>query len=699
MTMTQRNNGADIADAAYSVSADDPDLVFTDSTAVIGAVNTGQSASNAADPFLFAVPGGYEPRATDFYLTVTADGGAYVKTDTVRVNIGADQILVVDDDARLQASASYDSAFVLPVLDSLRVPYARWEIETQGVPTGLSDYPMVIWMTGNRRLDPVSGPDTTLTPAERTAIAGYLDGGGHLWLTGQQIANMLNQADSAFMHDYLHAAYGGSFGDFRATGVGGDVVGDLTLYALAGAGGAANQLSKDLLIPVNGGIACFTENGDPARITGVRYDGSYRVLFLSWGVEGIGDISGATIGADPKNVLISRATDWLLFNAVFSGVSLQPLVVNPGQDPTHLMDTSITMYWNYQSPQSDPQDSVQIEVGADQDWAAAEYWSHGPVASTDTSVSYAGPTAVTGQTYYWRVRVYSGGTWSTWASSTWHMNAAPAAPVPSTPVADQVVMQSTPQLRTSNAADPETDACTYDFEVYTDSALTSLVTSVTGVAQGGSTTAWDVDSPLTEHARHWWRVRAHDGYLLGPWCAGQSFYVDGINEAPSAPALVGPADLATQFSADLDLSWTGATDPDLIDTLRYRVQIDTQAGFGTAVVYDSMSAEALSVIGILEPARTYWWNVTVFDKGGLEAVSATWQFANLLPGDVNRDGAITTSDLIELVNYVFKGGPAPDPVALGDVDGNCTVTSGDLIYMVTYVFKGGDAPQVGCAVL
>lgn len=62
-------------------------------------------------------------------------------------------------------------------------------------------------------------------------------------------------------------------------------------------------------------------------------------------------------------------------------------------------------------------------------------------------------------------------------------------------------------------------------------------------------------------------------------------------------------------------------------------------------------------------------------------------------GDVNSTGVINSSDIIYLVNYVFKGGPEPLPVSeVGDVNCSGVVNSSDVIYLVNYVFKGGLAP-------
>ena len=65
-------------------------------------------------------------------------------------------------------------------------------------------------------------------------------------------------------------------------------------------------------------------------------------------------------------------------------------------------------------------------------------------------------------------------------------------------------------------------------------------------------------------------------------------------------------------------------------------------------------------------------------------------------GDVNLDGVITSADIIYLVNYVFKGGAAPQPIEdSGDANCDGAVTSADIIYLVAFVFKGGPAPDCG----
>jgi hypothetical protein len=63
------------------------------------------------------------------------------------------------------------------------------------------------------------------------------------------------------------------------------------------------------------------------------------------------------------------------------------------------------------------------------------------------------------------------------------------------------------------------------------------------------------------------------------------------------------------------------------------------------------------------------------------------------PGDTNDNGEITASDIIYLVNYVFKAGPDPLPVwRSGDANCDGSVTGADVIVLVNFVFKGGPTP-------
>jgi outer membrane protein assembly factor BamB len=65
-------------------------------------------------------------------------------------------------------------------------------------------------------------------------------------------------------------------------------------------------------------------------------------------------------------------------------------------------------------------------------------------------------------------------------------------------------------------------------------------------------------------------------------------------------------------------------------------------------------------------------------------------------GDANGDGSVNVADAVYLINYVFKGGPAPDPVCAGDANGDGSVNIADAVYLIAYVFSGGPPPVEGC---
>jgi len=66
-------------------------------------------------------------------------------------------------------------------------------------------------------------------------------------------------------------------------------------------------------------------------------------------------------------------------------------------------------------------------------------------------------------------------------------------------------------------------------------------------------------------------------------------------------------------------------------------------------------------------------------------------------GDANGDLKVSVSDVVYLINYLFKGGTAPlcppaPYLACGDASGDGKVTVSDVVYLVGYLFKGGPVP-------
>ncbi|MCJ7508623.1 MAG: dockerin type I repeat-containing protein [candidate division Zixibacteria bacterium] len=65
-------------------------------------------------------------------------------------------------------------------------------------------------------------------------------------------------------------------------------------------------------------------------------------------------------------------------------------------------------------------------------------------------------------------------------------------------------------------------------------------------------------------------------------------------------------------------------------------------------------------------------------------------------GDLNGDGKIDATDVIYLVNFLFKNGPGPIPPPAGDINGDCFTTVEDVMYLINYLYRGGPAPKIRC---
>jgi hypothetical protein len=61
-------------------------------------------------------------------------------------------------------------------------------------------------------------------------------------------------------------------------------------------------------------------------------------------------------------------------------------------------------------------------------------------------------------------------------------------------------------------------------------------------------------------------------------------------------------------------------------------------------------------------------------------------------GDANGDGAIGPGDVVFLLNYLYRSGPAPNPLWVGDANSDGSVGPGDVVYLLNYLYRGGPAP-------
>ncbi|MEM4977003.1 MAG: Ig-like domain-containing protein, partial [Desulfurococcaceae archaeon] len=235
------------------------------------------------------------------------------------------KVLLVDDDA----GASYET-YYKKALEDLEIDYDYYSVPSGANGPGttvLNNYPFVIWFTGDDY-------QTTLTSTDQTNLGTYLNNGGRLFISGQDIGYDLG-AGNSFMNTYLAANYvGDSAASSIVNGQTGTVFDGVTYY-LSGGDGANNNAYPDYVnlydAPGTEAIALKYHNGRNASI--VHDSGTYRTVYFAFPFEAINS-------RDARKDAMKRAL-------IYLGYDFPPEVVIVSPPPDVGTNTgSITVVWN-----------------------------------------------------------------------------------------------------------------------------------------------------------------------------------------------------------------------------------------------------------------------------------------------------------------------------------------------------------------
>jgi hypothetical protein len=117
--------------------------------------------------------------------------------------------------------------------------------------------------------------------------------------------------------------------------------------------------------------------------------------------------------------------------------------------------------------------------------------------------------------------------------------------------------------------------------------------------------------------------------------------------------------------------------------------VDGYLGSGEIITINTLSAIVRD--GTVIPHTI---TLTVTDLNGMSDNARISVFIGFMRGDANGDWMVDTGDVIYLINYLFTGTSAPDPLWVGDCNCDDIVDTGDVIYLINYLFTGTSPP--GC---
>jgi peroxiredoxin len=178
--------------------------------------------------------------------------------ETVRLAMITDgtDVLIVDGDGGSNYETYYRDAVPGTLTNGI------WDLELEPVTAPELDiFGFTVWLTGERI--------PALVTEEMNELATLLDGGGKLFISGQDIGRDIALSD--FYRDYLHAAFINDSSDiFVLDGIDGEPISDGLVVEISGGDGANNQVSPDEVVPIGGGAyASFLYSGTLApRQTG-----------------------------------------------------------------------------------------------------------------------------------------------------------------------------------------------------------------------------------------------------------------------------------------------------------------------------------------------------------------------------------------------------------------------------------------------
>jgi len=231
-------------------------------------------------------------------VTMTQDGYPYPGRELRYLYLTDDlEILLVDDDG----AESYEDYFI-DALEHHGYSYGLWDRNAGAASAAiLNQFDAVVWNLG--------WAFPTLDATDRANLTAYLEAGGRLFITGQDLGWEMQDIGGAayqWYRDYLHATFVSDDTNlYGLSGVSGDPISDGLDLVIQGGDGADNQDYPSDIDPSDG-TASVIWTYSPSANGAIKADtGTYRVVYLAFGFEAINN-------ATDRRLVLDRSLQWLL---------------------------------------------------------------------------------------------------------------------------------------------------------------------------------------------------------------------------------------------------------------------------------------------------------------------------------------------------------------------------------------------------
>ncbi|MEW6061311.1 MAG: S8 family serine peptidase [Bacteroidota bacterium] len=333
------------------------------------------------DDFTISLSSDAIPQIIPFTVQFSASGG-FSKQFSFEIALGSRILLVDDDDGTVNVEGYYTSA-----LNKLGTVYDVWDHTKKGSPTAgvLQKYQSVIWLC--------EWTFPSLDSADRAAISDYLNSGGRLFLSGQDIGWDLADATGSeflasggssktFFETYLKAKYVSDDAAFsNLNGVAQDSIGDALVITRTQPDRAASEQYPDVVDTVGGSIYSFKYSGGTFNNRGgaVKYAGMYKLLYFAFG--GFESITESA----KREIVMERILKWLFeYDMVVDKRKNTENKVNPYPVSAAINSKStlqsVDLYWDNDG--SFPYKKIAMTLSGD------KYTASIPAQSVDGIIEY-----------------------------------------------------------------------------------------------------------------------------------------------------------------------------------------------------------------------------------------------------------------------------------------------------------------------